>query len=123
MGLIEKQREFGEPLSNIEYIYRKSVQLGLPVELKRTEEIEFKPEGECAIVGKSGIGSMTLSQEEDTFWEYCFYVEYTRYRRFTKRPIADSTHWHLRGYDVALADVVAFMRGNREYFKNRHLIK
>ncbi len=122
MTEIEKQREFGEPLSNIEYIYRKSVQLGLPVELKRTEEIEFKPEGEYAIVGKSDIGSMTLSQEDDAFLEYCFYVEYTRYGRFTKRPIADNNHWHPRGYNDALADVVAFMRGDREYFKNRRLI-
>ncbi len=72
MTEIEKQREFCEPLSNIEYIYRKSVQFGLPVELKRAEENEFKPEGEYAIVGKSDIGSMTLSQEDDAFLEYCF---------------------------------------------------
>lgn len=123
MTEIEKQREFGVPLSNIEFIYKKCVLLGLPVELKRTDEIEFKPEGEYAIIGKSDIGHMVLSQEEGGFLEYCFSVEYTRYGRFTKRPIADNNHWHPRGYNDALADIVAFMHADREYFKRRHLIK
>ena len=120
---IQKQREFGQPLSNIEYIYKKGLQLNLPIKLERAGDLGFEPGVDWYVItGNSEIGEMRLYQEDDNFLEYVFeLLNFFRIKRFSKKKVQDNTHWHPRGWEMALQDMVAFMNNDKEFFK-KHLI-
>ncbi|MDE6676577.1 MAG: hypothetical protein K2K12_02545, partial [Clostridia bacterium] len=117
---IMKQREVGYPVTDIEYIYQKGVQLNLPIELKHASvELGFaQDDEECfVVVGESEIGKMQLYQEEDI--EFVFVLEYDRKKIFSKEKVMDITHWHPRTVQMAMEDVIAFMKNDREYFRKQ----
>ncbi len=116
---IQKQREIGYPTTNIEYIYKKGIQRNLSIELKHASvDLGFEPQADYyVIIGESPIGKMQLYQDCDDFSEYVFVLEYEKVSRFSKKKVADITHWHPRGYQRAMEDMIAFMHNDKEYFK------
>ena len=120
---IQKQREFGVPLTNIEYIYRKGLQLHLPITLQRASvELGFTPElNYYVITGESELGKMMLYQDYEDILEYVFSVEYFRVKKFSKKRVKAFTHWHPRGCRMALDDMTAFMKNDKEYLKRNGL--
>ncbi len=104
---VNKLREFGEPITDIEYVYRKGKQLNLPIELKRASvELGFYPDIDYfVIIGESEMGKMLLYQEEGET-EFVFYLEYSK----------GGTHWHPRDYTEAIKDMIAFMKNDRDHF-------
>ena len=116
---IQKQREFGYPMTNIEYIYHKGLQLNLPIKLQcASVELGFYPDVDYDVItGESEIGEMILYQEDDDFWQYVFSMQYTQVKKLSKKKVKKATHWHPRDYRMAIEDMVAFMNNDREYFK------
>ncbi|MBD5132649.1 MAG: hypothetical protein HDT28_08715 [Clostridiales bacterium] len=118
---IKKQREFGYSMSDIEYIYKKGVELNLPIKLQQAStDLGFYPDvNYLVITGKSQIGEMLLYQEdENDFLEYVFSLQYLRIKKFSKKKEKAGTHWHPRGYQKAIEDMIAFMNNDEEYFRN-----
>lgn len=122
---IQKQREFGYSMTNIEYIYNKGLQLNLPIQFQRASvDLGFYPDIDYYVItGKSEIGEMILYQEDDDFWEYVFVLQYTRVKKFSKKEVKETTHWHPHSYQMAIKDMVAFMNNDKEYFKREIKIK
>ena len=121
---IQKQREFGYPMTNIEYIYKKGLQLNLPIKYQRASvELGFYPDiNYYVITGKSEIGEMMLYQEDEYYFlEFVFEIQYFRAERFIKEKIIENTHWHPYGYQMALEDMIAFMTNDKEYFRRKGL--
>lgn len=116
---IQKQREFGYPMTNIEYIYNKGLQLNLPIKLQRASvDLGFYPDiNYFVITGQSEIGEMILYQDGDDWGEYVFLLQYTRVKKFSKKKVKENAHWHPRSYRMAIEDMVAFMNNDKEYFK------
>lgn len=116
---IQKQREFGYPMTNIEYIYNKGLQLNLPIKLQRASvDLGFYPDiNYFVITGQSEIGEMILYQDGDDWEEYVFLLQYTRVKKFSKKKVTETAHWHPRSYRMAIEDMVAFMNSDKEYFK------
>ena len=106
-------------MTNIEYLYKKGLQLDLPIQLQQaSEELGFYPNLHYwVITGKSEIGEMRLYQEEDGLFEYVFDLQYVRRKLFSKKKVFVNTHWHPRGYQKAMDDMIVFMKGDKDYFR------
>ena len=116
---INKQREMGYPIMDIEYIYKKGVQMNLPIALRRASvDLDFASDTDYfAIIGESEIGKMQLYQKDGDFSEFIFVMEYDKIKKFTKKKIHTTTHWHPIDYQAAIEDMLAFMNQDKEYFK------
>ncbi|MDE6200948.1 MAG: hypothetical protein K2M47_03615 [Clostridiales bacterium] len=117
---IKKQREIGYPISDIEYVYKIGLQHSLPIEYHHVSELDGFIEGTdfYVITGQSNLGKMMLYQENDCT-DFVFSIEYKRIKMFSKKKIADGTHWHPYTYIGAIEDMIAFITNDSEYFYKR----
>lgn len=109
---IQKQREFGCQLSDIEYVYKKGLQLNLPITFQRaSEDMGFEPYADFFVItGKSNTGSMILYQEHGASPEFVFDLEYNGIKKSKK-----ITHWHPCDCQIALKDMIEFFNGNNKF--------
>lgn len=121
---IKKQRDFGTPLSDIEYVYKKGLQHDLSIELRSSRDLGFDPNVDYLVItGQSNFGKMMLYQENGCT-EFVFSIEYNKNNLLPKRKLKyNGTHWHPRKCFEAIKDMIAFMTNDNDYLLRFGFVK
>ena len=103
---------------DIEYVYKKGIELKLPIALQRSTDLGFIAGADYFVItGESEFGKMILYQEDENDIEFVFTIEYNKRKLFSKKTVKRYTHWHPSDYQAALDDMIAFMNTDEKYFK------